>query len=95
MFILGLIASAFLSEFITVIHEIIKEKGGMDYEIYRLAILFVSPVFFTYIGWLIYKDFIKPLNKIEKQLKKLQKIKTPRSYWANRRESLVPSPTSR
>lgn len=73
MFMLGLIASAFLSEFIAILHEIIKDKGGMNYEVYRLTVLVVSPFFLTYISWFIYRDFIRPLDRIDKKIRAFEK----------------------
>ncbi len=74
MFLLGLVVSAFLSEFITVLHEIIKEKGGFDYKLYRMIILIVSPFILGYVFYFIRRDFMSPLDKLDKQIADIEEI---------------------
>ncbi len=75
MFILGLIVSGFLSEFIGVLHEMAKEKGGSQYEAYRWVILVLVPLILGNLFYFIRRDYIKPLDELNEKIAKVNKKK--------------------
>lgn len=65
---LGLIMGAFVSEFVAVLHEMAKEKGGNGYIYYRWFILILVPVLLFYFWYQIKKYCLEPLDKIDQQV---------------------------
>ena len=67
--VLGLVAGALMSEWMTIVHEMFQSLGPAAYTAYKYFILIVGPVFLC---WLIYKImnfYIKPFEEKNEEIK--------------------------
>jgi hypothetical protein len=73
MFLLGLITSAVASEAVTIFHELLKEWTGANYWMIKIIIFFGCLFLLGYLYFLIYKDYINPLVKIDRDVDEAEK----------------------
>ena len=70
MFMLGLIGGVLCSEFMILVRENFIESNPSLYGMYFWFIMGLTPLTVGYIFWNVYKNYLRPMGKLEKAIKK-------------------------